>query len=465
MKPLHVLQQQTRWLVFDDHVLARSEGRPKLESPALVVADFEGAVSSVISLEGSPAHAVALIQKRLRSDGLIDGECKILIHNTLVRGAGYQTLFTAVPLELWQQTYAWAEAQPDHCLLIPCTSLLWRALRPGHGVVLQSGRQISVLVRQKHEIVYRSALAYSDDTTDLMMTAGALADQVAADLERGDENLDPLDMLWCSALAERPADGTPWPDDMLRDVFSARSGLKVRPSATRAVRDEAGREFRSGIEWLAAHAAVASAVNPATSRLSYLAERLLPLAAAASLVVAVALAAIGARWAITARHAGEHSASIARDVQSIESSIAALDARAKIDPDFEPTRDFIERAARLQTGIDPVAAIRQVRAAADGEVQILRIGMEDARPAAAGMAAPVAGTAAAERVLRVDGMVAPDQGTPGMQVATFVERLRQAGYIPNALDPQAAGVNARTGGGVFSYLLKRPAADATGGTP
>ena len=126
MSLLHVIQQQGHWLLFDGATVTRSDSRPRLAGAAVVVSDFENAVSNVISLEGSPAHAVALIERRLRSDGMIDGESKILIHRTRSIGAGYQTLFTAVPLDLWQQTYAWAEAQPDHCLLIPFTSLLFK---------------------------------------------------------------------------------------------------------------------------------------------------------------------------------------------------------------------------------------------------------------------------------------------------------------------------------------------------
>jgi len=473
MKPVHILQQQDRWLVFDGDTVTQMQDRPRLDRAAMVMADFEGAVSNVITLEGSPAHAVALIQKRLRSDGLIDTESKILIHKTLVRGAGYQTLFSAVPLELWQQTYAWAESQADHCLLIPCTSLLWRALKPGQGLVLQSGRQVSVLIQLKHQLIYRSALAYSDDPTDLMMTVGALADQVAIDLDKGEDGLEPPQMLWCSALSARPSEGEPWPDDVLREVFSARGGLRVTPAATRRVVDAQGREYRSGIEWLSQHMSVASAINPGPSRVAFMAERLLPAASAASLIFAVALAAIGARWTLTARHAEQRSAQIQQQVQALEAGTSELESRSKLDPAFEATRAFLERGAQLQAGIDPVAALRQVRAAADGQVQILRLRLENTKPTAPVAPLPGslpmpagagAGAAQGERVLRVDGVADPAQGTPGMQVATFVERLRRAGYEPVALDPQANGVSAR-GGSVFSYLLKQATTATTGVAP
>jgi hypothetical protein len=193
-----IVQLHGRWLAFGHDTVAVTDSRPRLEGAAWLFAEFEGGVSSVISLEGSPAHAVALIEKRLRADGMIDGEGKILIHKNRSMGAGYQSLFTAVPLEVWQQTYAWAEAQPDHCLVVPLTSLMWSAISHGEGLVIHAGRQLCVLAVRKHDIICRSSMAYSEDVTDLTMTAGALAQQVADDLARSDEDTEPMRFQWCS---------------------------------------------------------------------------------------------------------------------------------------------------------------------------------------------------------------------------------------------------------------------------
>ena len=54
-------------------------------------------------------------------------------------------------------------------------------------------------------------------------------------------------------------------------------------------------------------------------------------------------------------------------------------------------------------------------------------------------------------------LVDAGRGVPGMQIPTFVERLRRAGFDPVPLDPQNAAAN-RSAGGFFSYLLKRASA-------
>jgi hypothetical protein len=461
MSLLFAVQQQNSWLTFDGGHVGRSDTRPRLARAAMAVADFEGAVSNVIALEGSPAHAVALIEKRLRSDGLVDGEAKILIHKTRTVGAGYQTLYTAVPLDVWQQTYAWSEAQQDHCLLIPMTSLLFNALKPGQAVVVQSGRQLSMLAMLKHDMVYRSSLAYSDDPDDLAMTAGALAEQVADDLARGEDSLEPLDVKWCPVLVRHPGEGRPWLDDTLREIFSARSGLAVSTVPVRRVLDGEGHEYRSGVAWMERAANAAISVNPGGSRAAYLAEWALPWASAASLVFALVLGALGARWTLSAHEANERADEIDARIGQIDAHVQAMASEAVVPERFSGVLQFLDRALTLQKGVDPVGGMGLVRDAAAGQVRILRVRVEE--PVVPGARAPSSSVPGLrEATLRVDAVVDPGQGTPGMQIATFVERLRRAGFDPVPLDPQAqGGAAARSAGGFFSYLLRRPASTGT----
>lgn len=456
MTPLYIIQQQGQWLVFDDQRVTLAPVRPKLTRAAFVISEFEGAVSSVISLEGSSAHAVALIEKRLRSDGMIDGESKIIVHNTVNIGAGYQTLFSAVPLELWQQTYAWCEAQPDHCLLIPSTSLLWHSLKPRQGIVLQSGRQISVLARLKHSMIYRTALAYSDDPSDLAMTADMLANQFGEDLS-GDESVETISLQWCPVLVPRPNEGEQWLDDLLRENFAKRCGVAINSVPTQIVKDEDHNEYRSGIRWMKSVCAVSQAANPAASRVAWLAEWALPVASAASLLFAITLGALGARWMLSAQEANAQAQQLNDDIDQIEARITAMESKQQAPADFQKTLDFMERAKTLQTSVDPSASLVVVRDAAEGAVRILRVKLEEKPIAAPGTAAAPDGSDSQSYTLRIDGVVDPDRGPPGMQVPMFVERLRRAGFDPQPIDPQGGGANTRAASGFFSYLLKSPA--------
>ena len=528
-----LLHQDGKWLAFDGARVRRLDTRPNIDRASIALSDFDGAVSQVTSLEGSPAHAVALIEKRLRADGLIDNESKILIHQTRTVGNGYQALFTAVPLDRWQQMFAWAEAQPDHCLLVPTTALLWRMLKPGRGIVLHGGRQVVFLASLRDRILHASALAFSDAREDLELTVASLGERVGRELGEGDADaLQTLEVEWLGVLTARPAhdrplvprtpvvrpgdgdwprgaqaataaldrewpvrvepalpsntpasldddamtfDGqfdpvegseldpviqepdtlrlpvhasSPWMDEALLEIFSVHSGATTRLGPHVEVQDEGGARYRSGVAHLAQHANALVAVNPPASRLMYIAERLLPWASAASLVMAVALAALGGRWTLLAHDANTRAETLQAQAEDIDAQIAALQPRQALPEHYANLLQFIERAGKLHGALDPHAALASVRDAAGHDVRILRLRLEDG----------------SEPVLRVDGVVNADvePSAQGRQVARFVERLRSAGYVPVALDPQSGNTRAQVPGGSFSYQLKRVPPQAAG---
>lgn len=458
-----IIQLAGRWIVFDNDTVTLSTTRPRVEQPAWLFCEFEGGVSSVVSLEGSPAHAVALIEKRLRADGMIDGDGKILIHKSRTMGAGYQSLFTAVPLDVWQQTFAWAEAQPDHCLLVPITSLMWNAIKSGEGLVVQNGRQFSVLALRKHDIIYRASMAYSEDATDLAMTVGALAGQVADDLARNNEDgSETMVFQWCPLLMPQPLPGESTSSETLAEIFSANTGCQVRQVPTRTYRDNDGGTWLSAIDWVRSRSSTRIAVNPLPSRAAHLAEWALPLASCASLVFAIALGALGARWALAAGEADDRAAQINQQIVQLEQQTQALAGDVRLPQGFDAALEFIEKAKGLSTGMDPVSGLQLIQEAAQDEVRILRLRVEQPADAAgqAGTNPP-----ADSRTLRVDGMVDIDRGTPGMQVAHFVERLRRQGFNPVPLDPQSGGGTRTSNGGIFSYLLSRTPSSAVEPTP
>lgn len=458
-----IIQLDGRWIVFGDDTVTISTARPRVEHPAWLLCEFEGAVSSVISLEGSPAHAVALIEKRLRADGMIDGDGKILIHKNRSMGAGYQSLFTAIPLDVWQQTYAWAEAQPDHCLLVPITSLMWNAIKSGEGLVVQNGRQFSVLALRKHDIVHRSSMAYSEDTTDLAMTVGALAGQVADDLVRNNgDSSETMRFQWCTLLMPHPLAGEAAGNQALAEIFSTNTGCQVRQIPTRSYTDSEGGTWLSAIDWVRTRSSARIAVNPLPSRAAYYAEWTLPLASCASLLFAVALGALGARWTLAAGEADDRAALITRQISQLQQQTQALAGDVRLPQGFDTALEFIEKAKDLSSTVDPVAGLQQIREAALDEVRILRLRVE---PQAGANGQAATGAPNGSRTLRVDGMVDIDRGTPGMQVAHFVERLRRQGFNPVPLDPQSGGGTRTSSGGVFSYLLDRGTSSAAEPTP
>jgi hypothetical protein len=441
MKTTTILHLDGRWLSFAEDRVQVAFARPTLQGPNIVVSDFDGSVSNVTALEGSPTHAIALIERRLRADGLIDNEAKILIHKTRTVGNGYQALYTAVPLEQWQSMFAWAENQADHCMLVPVTALLWHALKTGQAMVLHAGRQLTFMAVLRDRIVCASALAFSESPDDLSMSAGALAERVSTDLGEGEDEQVPLDVSWCQAL-EYTEPGSASSEQALMEQFSTRLGRSARLCPQSTLTDGEGRRCRSGMPHLASRASAQIAVNGGGSRAAYIAERSLPLVGAASLVLAMVLASLGGRWALSAHEANRQADELHRQSEQIDQQVQALAPKQAVAAEYPRLLGFIENAGTLEAATDVRGALAAVRKAAMGQVSILRLRVE-----------PTADKKST--VLRVDGLVHPQaQVAEGAQISLFIERLRSAGFDPTAVDPNTAGSSAQSPAGFFSYQLR-----------
>ena len=530
-----LLHQDGKWLQFDGATVKALDTRPRIDQPSVVLTDFDGAVSDVTSLEGSPSHAVALIERRLRADGLIDGDSKVLIHQLRTVGAGYQALFTAVPLDRWQQMFAWADSQDDHCLLVPTVALLWKSLKPGRGVVLHSGRKVVFLAALRNSVVHASALAFSESREDLAMTVAALGDRAGTLLSADEGALEPLAISWISALSALPEKRSPapaarpsgqptgrtsavrsdpvldrWPaadetpternaasaatdprsdmsfdgqdeyanpsafvaandageasnrarpstpvsadagplDEALLEIFSANSGTTVTLAPHAVVADADGVRYRSGVLPMLQAASAAVAVNSGASRAMFVAERFLPWASAASLLLAIGLGALGGRWTLAAHESRTQADALQADVATLDARAAQLGLQQSVPASYPALLDFIDRAAALRNALDPTATLLMLREAAGPGIRILRMRLDT----------EIIDTP----TLRIDGIVnfnaARDPREQGQEVARFVQRLRDAGYVPVAIDPQAGNARSGAPGGVFSYQLTRASA-------
>lgn len=530
-----LLHQDGRWLSFDEDRVAAHDSRPRVDRSTIVVTDFDGAVSDITSLEGSPSHAVALIERRLRADGLIDGDSKVLIHQLRTVGNGYQALYTAVPLDRWQQMFAWADNQADHCLLVPTVALLWKRLRPGHGVVLHSGRKVVFLATLRNRVEYASALAFSESREDLAMTVAALGERAGMQLSADDGALEALDIEWIAALTplpapsgtgrvatarvdtrrtdptletrstpeetptERTGDGAGNPamtfegqddyvptaaatpvvapepvavtgrharaianagdaplDEVLLEIFATSSGASVTLAPHVTVTDAQGQRYRSGALPLLRSASANVSVNSGAARAMFLSERLLPWASAASLLLALGLGALGGRWTLAAHEERSRAEALRAEIEAIDARAAAIEQDQQMPADFPAVAGFISRATGLAGALDPATTLRVIREAAGADVRILRMRLDTAVPD--------------QPTLRIDGLVNYGTGVRerdrGQQVARFVQRLRDAGYVPVAIDPQAGNAGAGAPGGLFSYQLTRaPSNVAAGVTP
>jgi hypothetical protein len=407
----YVLRLRDRWLTGDGRSFIASDTPPRLRENARVLCSPPGIVSGSMAVKGPSTHAGALVERRLRADGLIDGDSRVLVHYQQRAGDVQQVLYSAFPLEVWQSLQTWTAEQDEHALLYTTAGLLWRALGGDGVAVLWTGRELEAVARVGARPAHAVSVAFSDDSGDHQAAAAALAEHLAQQLPGRNLRL-PLQVYTLEA-----APG-PIPMPALLSTAFGGTAPAVRP-----------------LSLLLDQASALAAINPSAARLAYLAERTLPWAAAASLGGAVALGVLAGNWLTHSMGLRTDLAEMARTERLLQQELPELRAAGTAPPGLASTLAFLQQAHASADALYPQAALAAVRTAALGEVRILRVRSDDTAPRGA---------------LQIEGRVA-DGRDQGVRLAVFVERLRQAGYEPRAMEQ--GGGNRTLPTGFFAYQL------------
>ena len=212
--------------------LSPAQPYPNIDQPAWVIESFANAPVGVMRLQGKAAHAPALIERKVRSEGLVDSESHILIHRQLKEANGLQVLYTAIPLDTWQQVMGWAASQKDHCLVLPLATLLCAEVHQGEGRVLRLGRQLICFAHHDAGFVHAMVTAYSEAMDDLLIATSALADQISV---AASANAQPLRLTWCPLLAHQAE------EQQLLDSLSQKANCTVELAPMARLQIDAGR--------------------------------------------------------------------------------------------------------------------------------------------------------------------------------------------------------------------------------
>lgn len=424
MSTLTLFHLGGRWLALDGSRLVTMPAYPKLDVPVVVVSDFDNALTGVLAMEANASMAAPLIERRLRKEGMVEGETRLEVAHSISVGRGFQALYSAVPMANWQRMLSWAESCEHHCIVVPLLSVAKRLQKPGQAVVLRHGKQVTFLGIQKDNILYAETMAYSNDNDGLLASVNALADRVRALLVKGAR---PSSVVWYALDAAADHD-----DQKLAVDFGKALGLDVQLANHQSLALAEGGQIRSAMPSLANVIDTTDAVTSRFSSMLYRAERFLPWAAAASVVFAIGLFALGAYWYNQSNNQLKQAEQLRADADSAATQTQALLAELKKDNgEAERSRQFIERLAIASQDQDMSLTLEKVRQAAQNWVSILRLrrGETDQR-------------------LYVEGAI--ERGPDGSRnLALFIANLRSVGFDPVAVDPPPGTQSAE----FFSYAL------------
>lgn len=383
---------------------------PRLNHSALVVLDLDDAPTDVWRFEGKPEYASALIEKRVRTEGLVEGAAHIVIHRLVKVPRGFQAFFSAIPLDLWQRATQWAHEQSDHCLLLSVAGLLCHGVTVGRGRVMLSQRRLMCFAQTEAGMVFGTTQALGQGAETMASAVQVLISNHGEWLSRlGADAVDwvtlwstqPDDVRTCLAALEGPLTRSPiaWPTAELEGVEP-----RVHTALPALARQAAGRH----------------ALNPLGERVAWQAERWVATLAVVTAVVGVGLVALGGVSVQLAGQQRSASAAAREELASLQARIQAVstvETPQKLLPVAEFARQLDEGARH-----DPVAFLSVLKASTGPDIRIQRVRLEG-------------GGLTRARAFRVEGVVALGASA---SVARWSAQMAAAGWAMKALDPTEA---------------------------
>lgn len=270
------------WCLFKGGTCLPIPAWPRLDGSALVVVDFDPSVSGVQACKGRPEFAAAQIEKGVRTEGLLEGPLQVIIHKQIRHADSSTALYTALPLDGWQQLQSWARSQRDHCLLLPLVAMLPRQRAQGWVHVLRCGVHLRAYCESDGKMHYADTAALGTTLADMQAPLRALMAQLrtslGGDIDKG--------VFWSSIQADDIAN-----ERALAHSLHELTGKEVRLLEQQPMRTGSGAQKVSALPGLMDGMEPRSVSVSGLARLAWKSESsLLPLAAMV-MVVALGLGA------------------------------------------------------------------------------------------------------------------------------------------------------------------------------
>ncbi|MFN3437367.1 MAG: hypothetical protein ACK41V_06725 [Acidovorax sp.] len=408
------------WLHCHGHQAQEVPAWPRLTHSALVVLDLDDVFTDVWRFEGKADYAPALIEKRVRTQGLVDGAAHVVVHRLVKLPGGFQVFFSAISLELWQRCTEWAKEQADHCLVMMAPGLLCHDVSSGNARLMLSQRRLLSFVHTEEGMVFGSTQALGSGQSAMASAAQVLTANQTALLTRLGADAVEWGTLWSTQAADV--------DTCLTALRSVLGGTPVvMPAQELAL---VGERVQTVMPALARQAAGRHALNPLVETVAWRAERWVAPITVVTALVGLVLAIVGVlvgQMAEQQRSAGLNQQSELTVLQDRIQAVSTVEAPQKLLPVAEFSRTLDEGARH-----DPVAFMALLKASAGNDIRIQRVRLESAT----GLARI--------RAFRVDGVIAPGASA---SVTRWVSAMTAAGWKLKAVDPTY------TVPGAFSYEL------------
>jgi hypothetical protein len=380
---LPIINLDHQWYLLQGVQLSKIDKPETLTGTELILTDFNDAVFGLENVSGPVEHAAALIEKRLRDIGMLDGPSKVIVHNTQKIGDITSVLFTAIPAESYAKYFQLVNNQKDHCLVVPLLSVLSKQVegytassKQAKAFVFHHDREFDlIIVRDKHIVQVSRLTAFSSIDEDVNQTLKTLATEV---LQQNKSVLNRIESIQWSGFLEE----TTVQNQYMKTLGELTDLEVVAAHHTEIIYQ--GREVKTVLPNLINKVTVKEAANDANSRFLFTSEKILPFVAAALLATILFFGGLLVKWNsqikdIDYELAKSDKSKLQADIASIKSDLIQSNKLFANNANAQKISQWMYDLNGIQSAPDPKQLVDDIGSSLPEDVLIVGISLDSRR--------------------------------------------------------------------------------------
>ncbi len=374
---LPIINLDNQWYLMQGAHLHKIDKPDSLDGTNVILTDFNDAVFGLETVSGPVEHSAALIEKRLRDIGLLDGPSKIIVHNTRKIGDTATVLFTAIPAESYADYFELVNRQTDHCLVVPVLSVLAKQIDPtqaeGQVIVFHHNREFDLLIVKDKRIRKVSRFtSFSTSEDDVNSTLDSLAEEI--NIQNNELSGTIKSIKWLSFLEQK--------DELsvLPKKLNALTNIDVIEGAHTDVIYQ-DKEYKTSLHQFFNNIKVADSANDSTSQILYKSEKLLPLVSVMFLAIIISLVGVMWKWNnqisnIEQELSQSNQSQLEADIAMIKSDLAKSNRQFENNRNAQKTSQWLYSLNGIQSAPDPKQLVDDIGSALPEDVQVTGISLD-----------------------------------------------------------------------------------------
>jgi hypothetical protein len=373
---LPIINLDHQWYLMQGNNLNTIDKPNILNGSNVILTDFNDAVFGVETVTGPIEHSAALIEKRLREMGLLDGPGKVIVHNARKAGDTVTVLYTAISAEGYAEYFELINRQKDHCVIVPLLSVLAKQFDAknddGQAIVFHHNRQFDLIVMKDKRIKKVSRFtSFSNTKEDVASIFETLSEELINQNQGIDDQIK--DIKWFSFLDEDSHI-----DNLVKKLADS-TGINVsRGHHSDVILND--KKYKTSITSFYKKINSKDAANDTASKIFYNSEKYLPWVATVFAAILIGLMGLMFKWNGQIKNI-EHELSQSNRNQLEAEIIKINEDLAQSNKDFAKNKDaqkisqWLYNLNGVQSSPDPKQLVTDIGKSLPEDVKIVGISL------------------------------------------------------------------------------------------